>query len=288
MFDPPAGAPLASRELMGTASTVTVAGIRVGAGDFTVIAGPCAVENPAQLRRSAAAVRSAGAVVLRGGAYKPRTSPHSFQGLGADGLRMLAAVSGESGLPVVTEVLDCAAIPEIAEVADILQVGTRNAQNFALLREVGRARMPVLLKRGFGCTIDEWLQAAEYVLREGNDQVILCERGIRTFERRTRFTLDLSAVPVVKRLSHLPVIVDPSHAGGHRYLTRPLAQAPPAAGADGVIIDVHPEPEAARCDGDQALDFAAFDALMADMRGILASLGKRMSPAARVPATRTA
>ncbi len=222
-------------------------------------------------------MRTAGAAILRGGAFKPRTSPHSFQGLGQRGLHILAEVSKITGLPVVTEATDITAIPDVAGVAHILQIGTRNAQNFTLLREAGRTGKPVLLKRGFGCTIDEWLQAAEYVLREGNNQVILCERGIRTFERHTRFTLDLGAVPVVKRLSHLPVIVDPSHAGGHRYLTKPLALAAAAVGADGIMVDVHPEPATARCDGAQALDFSAFDDLMTGLRSVLASLGRHVA-----------
>lgn len=283
-----AGAPLASRDLLDAATVVRVAGISIGAGEFTVMAGPCAVEEHDTLLKTAMTVRSAGAAVLRGGAYKPRTSPHSFQGLAGQGLRMLAEVSQETGLPVVTEVVDPETIGDAARAAHILQVGTRNAQNFPLLRAVGRAGLPVLLKRGFGCTVDEWLQAAEYILNEGNDQVILCERGIRTFERHTRFTLDLSAVPVVKRLSHLPIVVDPSHATGRDYLAAPLALGAAAVGADGLLVDVHTEPGQAKCDGDQALDGAGFEDLMSRLRGVLAGLQRPLTkPPARFDLDRT-
>ena len=282
------GAPLASRAENGDSTVIDVAGLKIGSGDFTVVAGPCAVESRQQLSTTADLGRSAGAMVLRGGAYKPRTSPYSFQGLGPAGLRILAEVGREANLPVVTEVLDVRDVEEVAGSAQILQVGTRNAQNFTLLQEVGRTGLPVMLKRGFGCTIDEWLQAAEYVLREGNSRVILCERGIRTFEPRTRFTLDLSAVPVLKQLSHLPVFVDPSHGSGHRSLTRPLALAAAAAGADGIMVDVHPAPETAQCDGDQALDPVAFATLMKDVHAVVNALGRQLAPrSSRRPQTAT-
>ena len=234
-------------------STVRVGGVPIGPETFTLIAGPCAVESREQTLEAAQMAKSAGATLLRGGAFKPRTSPYAFQGLGEKGLAILAEVREVTGLPIVTEVVDAADVPLVADYADMLQVGTRNAQNFALLQAVGQIGKPVMLKRGMNGTIEEWLMAAEYIAQRGNLDIVLCERGIRTFETATRNTLDISAVPVAQRLSHLPVIVDPSHSGGSRELVLPLTRAAIAVGADGVIIDVHPHPETALCDGPQAL-----------------------------------
>ncbi|KAA2251395.1 3-deoxy-7-phosphoheptulonate synthase [Solihabitans fulvus] len=262
--------PLVSRCATGEDTGVPVAADRViGGGGFSLIAGPCAVEGGEQLMGLARDLAARGAGLLRGGVYKPRTSPYAFQGLGSDGLTMLRAASAATGLPVVTEVLDAAHVAAVAEQADMLQVGSRNGQNFALLKEVALTGLPVLLKRGFGCTVDEWLHSAEYVLAAGNSGVVLCERGIRTFESATRFTLDISAVPLVKRLSHLPVIVDPSHACGRRDLIIPLAAAAAAAGADGVMVDVHPCGPAALCDGAQALSPAEFGSLVTRVGQVL-------------------
>jgi 3-deoxy-7-phosphoheptulonate synthase len=268
--------PLAAREAAAERSVVPIgSGAEIG-GDFALIAGPCAVENPEQLSATASIARAGGAVALRGGAYKPRTSPYAFQGLKQDGLRMLAEVRAETGLPVVTEVVDTDTVDAVAEVADVLQIGTRNAQNFSLLSAAGRTGRPVLLKRGFGCTVSEWLGAAEYILAQGNSKVILCERGIRTFEGSTRFTLDLSAIPVVKQLSHLPVIVDPSHGTGHRHLVRPLALAAAAVGADGLLLDIHTDGEQALCDGKQALSPSEWLELTAALSSLLSSLGRTL------------
>ncbi|GAA4230984.1 3-deoxy-7-phosphoheptulonate synthase [Streptosporangium album] len=244
---------LVSRDNHPERSTVRVGGVPIGPGTVTLIAGPCAVETPQQTLDAAEMAKAAGATLLRGGAYKPRTSPYAFQGLGEAGLRILADVREQTGLPVVTEVVDAHDVELVASYADMLQVGTRNAQNFALLQAVGRIGKPVMLKRGMNATIEEWLMAAEYIAQRGNLDIVLCERGIRTFETATRNTLDVSAVPVVQRLSHLPVIIDPSHSGGRRDLVLPLTRAAIAVGADGVIIDVHPRPEQALCDGPQAL-----------------------------------
>ncbi|HXV16045.1 MAG TPA: 3-deoxy-7-phosphoheptulonate synthase [Gemmatimonadaceae bacterium] len=247
----------ASRTIVRAGSHATFGGDAI-----SVIAGPCSVENRDMLHETAAAVKRAGGSMLRGGAFKPRTSPYSFQGLGADALRMLADVRAETGLPVVTEVLDTRHVDLVAEYADMLQVGARNMQNFALLAELGRVQRPVLLKRGLSATITELLMAAEYIISHGNSQVLLCERGIRTFESATRNTLDISAIPVIKRESHLPIIVDPSHAGGDADLVLPLSLAAIAAGADGLIVEVHPNPEVALSDGDQSLTISAFESLM--------------------------
>ncbi|KUL52859.1 3-deoxy-7-phosphoheptulonate synthase [Streptomyces sp. A1499] len=244
---------LVSREHHVERTVVTVGGVPIGPGTLTVIAGPCAVETPAQTLAAARLAQAAGASLLRGGAFKPRTSPYAYQGLGEAGLRILADVRDETGLPLVTEVIDPDGVRLVAPYADMLQIGTRNMHNFALLQAAGEAGRPVLLKRGFGATIEEWLMAAEYIAQRGNLDIVLCERGIRTFETATRNTLDISAVPVVQRLSHLPVIVDPSHSGGRRDLVLPLTRAALAAGADGVMVDVHPDPATALCDGDQAL-----------------------------------
>ncbi|HET6687003.1 MAG TPA: 3-deoxy-7-phosphoheptulonate synthase [Jiangellaceae bacterium] len=264
-------------------STVVVGGaergVPIGPGTFTLVAGPCAVESAQQTFEAAEMAKAAGATLLRGGAFKPRTSPYAFQGLGEQGLRILAEVREATGLPVVTEVLDANDVPLVASYADMLQVGTRNMHNYALLQAVGRARLPVLLKRGMQATIEEWLMAAEYVAQRGNLDIVLCERGIRTFETATRNTLDIAAVPVVQQLSHLPVMVDPSHSGGRRDLVLPLARAAIAVGADGILVDVHPAPEEALVDGAQAL-------VGADLRE-LASVVRRMPPlVGRKPAQR--
>ncbi|MBI3326837.1 MAG: 3-deoxy-7-phosphoheptulonate synthase [Nitrospinae bacterium] len=253
---------LASRQVRETPTVVNVDGVQIGGKRVVVVAGPCSVESREQLLRTARAVKASGASLLRGGAYKPRTSPYSFQGLGEEGLQLLAEAKAETGLPIVTEVMSPEEVDLVASYADMLQIGARNAQNFSLLKKVGKTNKPVFLKRGMSTTIQEFLMAAEYVLSEGNPNVILCERGIRTFEPATRFTLDLNAVPVIKEESHLPVFVDPSHGTGHwRYVT-PMALAGIAAGADGIIVEVHPVPEEALCDGPQALKPDTFHALM--------------------------
>jgi 3-deoxy-7-phosphoheptulonate synthase len=266
-----------TREWHPDDTVVDVSGLCIGDGSFTVIAGPCAVESREQVLTTARAVRDAGAAMLRGGAFKPRTSPYSFRGLGLEGLDYLAEARAATGLPVVTEVLTPADVEIVSQRADMLQVGTRNAQNFALLEAVGGADRPVLLKRGLSNTVEEWLLAAEYVVSHGNPEVVLCERGIRTFEAATRNTLDLSSVPVVKSLSHLPVMVDPSHATGHRHLVVPMALAALAAGADGLLIEVHPDPEKALSDGPQSLTFAMFDELMAQIRRLSLALDRQLA-----------
>ena len=268
---------LASREFRPLDTIIEAAGVRIGAGDFVVMAGPCSVESPDQLTRTAESVAAAGACFLRGGAFKPRTSPYAFQGLGANGLDILHEGSRRTGLGVITEVMEVSQVGLVAENADILQIGARNMQNFPLLREVGKTQHPVMLKRGLSATIEEWLMAAEYIMNEGNPNVMLCERGIRTFETATRNTLDLSAIPLVKRISHLPVIADPSHGTGHRYLVEPMALAAAAAGADGLIIEVHPEPDTALSDGPQSLTLEGFDHLMASLRSVLSALGRELA-----------
>jgi 3-deoxy-7-phosphoheptulonate synthase len=267
---------LASRDFHPQDRVIEVgsAGVRVGGGSVTVMAGPCAVENLEQLEVTAEVVASAGVRILRGGAFKPRTSPYSFQGLGEKGLLMLREVADRLGMVVVTEVVAPADVPLVAEHADIVQVGSRNMANFELLRAVGSVPNPVLLKRGLGSTVDELLQAAEYILSTGNDGVMLCERGIRTFETSTRFTLDINAVPVLKQLSSLPVIVDPSHATGQRSLVKPVALAGVAAGADGLIVEVHPNPAAALSDGPQSLTPPQFFELVRDVRRVARALGR--------------
>ena len=268
---------LVSREFRHEDAVVEVSGRRVGGGAFCLIAGPCTVESRGQTLTTAHAVKAAGAGMLRGGAYKPRTSPYTFQGLGRPALDILAEAREETGLPIVTELMDVRQLEDVLEVADMVQLGARNMQNFDLLREVGRSDRPVLLKRGVMNTIEEWLLSAEYVAKEGNDQIVLCERGIRTFETATRSTLDISAVPVVKGLSSLPVIVDPSHAAGKRDLILPLARAAVVAGADGLIVEVHPAPETALCDGPQALHTERFGAWVEDVRRCVALMGKVMA-----------
>ncbi|MDA3647000.1 3-deoxy-7-phosphoheptulonate synthase [Saccharopolyspora indica] len=268
---------LVSREHHPERSVVDVAGVPIGPDNFTVIAGPCAVESAEQTAAAAELAMRAGATLLRGGAYKPRTSPYAFQGLGERGLRILAEVRAETGLPIVTEVVDADDVDVVAEHADMLQIGTRNMQNFALLQAAGAVGKPVLLKRGMNATIEEWLLAAEYIAQRGNLNIVLCERGIRTFEKATRNTLDISAVPVAQYLSHLPVIIDPSHSGGRRELVLPLSRAAVVAGADGVIVDVHPAPETAKCDGPQALVGADTDELADSMARLAEFMGRQLT-----------
>ncbi len=265
---------LVSRQHHPDRSTVWVRGVPVGPDTFTFMAGPCAVESPQQTLEAVEMAKAAGATIMRGGAYKPRTSPYAFQGLGEKGLEILAAVRETTGLPIVTEVVDARDVPVVADYADMLQIGTRNAANFGLLQAVGEAGKPVLLKRGMTATIEEWLMAAEYIAQRGNLDIVLCERGIRTFEPSTRNTLDISAVPVVQATSHLPVIVDPSHASGRKDLVVPLSRAAIAVGADGVIVDVHPDPESALCDGPQALLGAELRALAQAVRQLPPALGR--------------
>jgi len=252
---------------------ITVGDVAFGR-DFVVMAGPCSVESEHQTLETARAVKAAGADILRGGAFKPRTSPYSFQGLGLQGLKILDKARKETGLPIVTEVLDPRDVSWVAEYADILQIGTRNMQNFSLLKEVGTTQLPVLLKRGMFSTLDEWLNCAEYILSEGNPNVILCERGIRTFENYTRNTLDLSAVPAIKELTHLPIVIDPTHSTGKLSLIAPMSLAAVAAGADGLLIEVHHNPAQALCDADQALTPALFEELMQQLRPLHAYVQK--------------
>ncbi len=271
---------LASAELRGgERSVLQIGGRKVGGEHFALIAGPCTVETREQTLRTAQVVAAAGAAMFRGGAYKPRTSPYSFQGLGQEGLRMLAEAKAQTGLPIVTELMDLRDLDAVLEVADVVQIGARNMQNYTLLTEVGRSGRPVLLKRGLSATLDELLMAAEYILKEGNEGVMLCERGIRTFETAYRFTLDLMAVPVLKGLTHLPVIVDPSHAAGRRDLVLPLSLAAAAAGADGIIVEVHPDPDRAVCDGPQALPADEFADFAAAVERATALAGKAFAPA---------
>jgi len=265
---------LVSRDFQPEDTVVRVGATAIGGGAFGVIAGPCSIESEEQMLATARAVKAAGATMLRGGAFKPRSSPYAFQGMGVEGLRLLRAAGDATGLPVVTEVLDVRDAATVAEYADVLQVGARNMQNFMMLDELGTMRKPVLLKRGLSATIEELLSAAEYVLKGGNRDVILCERGIRTFETYTRNTLDLAAVAALKTLTHLPVIADPSHATGRRDLIAPMARAAVAAGADGLMIEVHPDPERARCDGPQSLTFEGFETLMQDIGPRIAIEGK--------------
>ncbi|HEX9016348.1 MAG TPA: 3-deoxy-7-phosphoheptulonate synthase [Chloroflexota bacterium] len=265
---------LASREFQPTDSIVQVGDLEVGGKDLTIMAGPCSVESLDQMMETALAVKAAGATVIRGGAFKPRTSPYAFQGLGEEGLKILTQVRDRTGLKIITEVMEPEQVDAVAEHSDILQIGARSMQNFPLLKQVGATNKPILLKRGLAATIEEWLMAAEYVMAGGNFNVILCERGIRTFETAVRNTLDLSAVPVVKRLSHLPVIVDPSHGTGKWYLVRPMAMASVAAGADGLIIEVHPTPDTALSDGPQSLSPGNFTELMGQLRAVAAAVGR--------------
>jgi 3-deoxy-7-phosphoheptulonate synthase len=269
---------LVSREHNPNRSVIKVGGVPIGPDTFTVIGGPCAVETQAQTMAAALMAKAAGACLLRGGAYKPRTSPYAFQGLGEAGLKILAEVGAETGLPVVTEVIDPGSVDLVASYADMFQVGARNMQNFALLQAVGAASKPVLLKRGMSASIQEWLLAAEYIAQRGNLNIVLCERGIRTFEAATSNTLDIAAVPIAQQLSHLPVIVDPSHSGGRRELVLPLTKAAIAVGADGLIVDIHPEPKLALCDGDQALIRSDLSEIARVMAVLPPLVGRTLTP----------
>jgi 3-deoxy-7-phosphoheptulonate synthase len=272
---------LAAMEFAASPTRVPLGDVEVGGAEVVVVAGPCSVEGLDMLNATAEAVKAAGARGLRGGAFKPRTSPYSFQGLEEEGLRQLAEVRARTGLPVVTEVMDTRQAELVAGYADVLQIGARNMQNFALLNEVGRLHRPVLLKRGMSATVKDLLLAAEYVMNQGNMRVILCERGIRTFESATRNTFDLAAIPVLKMETHLPVFADPSHAAGRRDLVRALSCAAIAAGADGLIVEVHPEPETAVSDGEQSLTFPEFDALMEALRPFVGAAGRRLAAAVK-------
>lgn len=267
---------LASREFNPRPSKIKVSGVEIGGQRIVVMAGPCAVESEQQLMETARAVKKLGGSVVRGGAFKPRTSPFAFQGLEMEGLKILAKVKSDLGIPVITEVVDIQNIESVAKHVDILQVGARNMQNFALLKELGKLKHPILLKRGLSATVTEWLTAADYLLAEGNRKVILCERGIRTFEDSTRFALDITSIAVVKRFSHLPIIVDPSHAAGHSAYVPSIAKAAIAAGADGILVEVHPNPEEALVDGLQSLSVPAFERLMAELRPIAEAVGRHL------------
>jgi 3-deoxy-7-phosphoheptulonate synthase len=271
---------LASTQLRhGERSVFDIGGRKVGGEHFALIAGPCTVESRDQTLTTAEIVKEAGATMLRGGAYKPRTSPYAFSGLGQEGLRLLAEAKERTGLPIVTECMDVRDLEAVCEVADVIQIGARNMQNYTLLSEIGRTGIPALLKRGLSSTLEELLMAAEYILKEGNERVLLCERGIRTFETAYRFTLDLTAIPVLKELSHLPVIVDPSHAAGRRDLVEPLSLAAAAAGADGIIVEVHPQPEDAICDGPQQIRGSEFAEYAAKVEQAAAIAGKSLGAA---------
>jgi 3-deoxy-7-phosphoheptulonate synthase len=268
---------LASRSFRPAGTVVRVGDVDVGGKRVVVMAGPCSVESRDQIERSAEIVARLGAQVIRGGAFKPRSSPYAFQGLGEDGLHMLREAADRNGLLVVSEVMDLTQVPLVAQYADILQVGARNMQNFNLLRELGRQRKPVLLKRGISATIEELLLSAEYILAGGNYDVILCERGIRTFETYTRNTMDISAIPVVKKLSHLPIVADPSHGTGRRDMVAPMGRAAVAAGSDGLLVEVHPDPDHALSDGAQSLRFEQFEELMSQLRIIAPAVGRSMA-----------
>ena len=266
-----------SRKTNSDNTIVNINGVKVGGSDIVIIAGPCAVESREQLFETARAVRMSGARILRGGAFKPRSSPYNFQGLGEEGLKQLSQIRKETGLPVVTEVMDTGQVELVSGYADMIQIGSRNMQNYPLLKVAGMGRKPVLLKRGMMATVEEFLLAAEYILNQGNEQVILCERGIRTFETSTRNTLDLSAVPMLKRLSHLPVIVDPSHGTGLRWMVPAMSKAAVAVGADGLIMEVHFKPEEALCDGYQSLNLDEFAQLMSDLKKIARAIGRKIT-----------
>ena len=267
---------LCSREFHPQDTIVEVDGVTIGGDAIVVMAGPCAVENEQQLLDTARAVKAAGATILRGGAYKPSTSPYSFRGLGEQGLELLAQIKKETGLSIITEVMSLYDVELVAKYADIMQIGTRNMQNFNLLEEVGKTGKPVMLKRGLSATIQEWMLAAEYIMAQGNKRVILCERGIRTFETYTRNTMDLSSIPVIKKVSHLPIVADPSHGTGKWYLVAPMALAAVAAGADGLIIEVHPQPDAALKDGPQSLTFENFRQLMSKLEPVTTAVGRHL------------
>ena len=265
----------ANRKFHPEDTVVDVSGVKVGGGSFAVIAGPCSVESESQIETVAAAVQTAGAKLLRGGAFKPRTSPYSFQGMRAEGLELLRHARAKTGMPIVTEIMNTEHLPLFADV-DLIQVGARNMQNFELLKAVGQSGRPVLLKRGLSATLEELVMSAEYIMAEGNDQVILCERGIRTFEPSMRNTLDISAVPMLKKMTHLPVVIDPSHAAGIAWMVEPLAAAAVAAGADGLMVEVHNDPARALCDGAQSLTPAQFSALMDKLRPLVSLMGKTL------------
>jgi len=265
---------LSSREFHPLDTTIKVGGITIGGKEIVVMAGPCAVESEKQLLETARAVKAAGATILRGGAFKPSTSPYQFRGLGEVGLELLARVKKEVGLLVITEVMSPVEVELVARYADILQIGARNMQNFNLLEEVGKAGKPVMLKRGLSATVQEWLLAAEYIMSQGNEQLMLCERGIRTFETYTRNTMDISAIPIIEKVSHLPIIADPSHGTGKWYLVIPMALAAVAAGADGIMVEVHPNPDLALKDGAQSLTFANFYQLMSQLKSVAEAVGR--------------
>jgi 3-deoxy-7-phosphoheptulonate synthase len=267
---------LASHEVRKEPTVVTCGDVKIGGDYFAIIGGPCSVESAEQIEETAAAVKKAGAHLLRGGAYKPRTSPYSFQGLEEEGLKLLEAAGKKTGMPVITEVMTPEQVPLVEKYADMLQVGARNMQNYSLLKAVGKARKPVFLKRGMASTIKEWLMSAEYIMSEGNPEVIMCERGIRTFETETRNTLDIQAVPVLKKLTHLPVVIDPSHAAGRWDIVAPMAKAAVAAGADGLMIEVHPAPEVAFSDGPQSLKPEKFEKLINELRPLLDLMNKKI------------
>lgn len=267
---------LSSREFQPSSTVVRVGDLAIGDESVVVIAGPCAVESEEQVLQAARAVKAAGANILRGGAFKPSTSPYTFRGLGEEGLKILVTAREETGMPVITEVMTPHDVELVSRYADVLQVGTRNMQNYMLLDEVGKAEKPVMLKRGMSATIQEWLLSAEYIMAQGNRQVMLCERGIRTFETYTRNTMDISAIPVIHRESHLPIIADPSHGTGKWYLVSPLAAAAVASGADGVMVEVHPDPESALKDGAQSLTFENFDRLMSEVARVAQAVGRKM------------
>ncbi|UCH51078.1 MAG: 3-deoxy-7-phosphoheptulonate synthase [Chloroflexota bacterium] len=268
---------LSSREFHPLDTKVKIGGITIGGKEIVVMAGPCAVESEQQLLETAKAVKAAGATILRGGAFKPSTSPYQFRGLGEHGLKLLAHVKKEIGLPIITEVMTPGEVGMVAKYSDILQVGARNMQNFNLLEEVGKTGKPVMLKRGLSATIQEWLLAAEYVLAQGNEQLILCERGIRTFETYTRNTIDISVIPIIEKVSHLPIIADPSHGTGKWYLVTPVALAAVAAGADGIMVEVHPHPDLALKDGAQSLTFANFQQLMSQLKSVADAVGRHVA-----------
>ncbi len=274
---------LASREFHPLDTVIDVAGVTIGGKEVVVIAGPCAVESEEQAIETAKAVKAAGATILRGGAYKPSTSPYSFRGLGKAGLEILAKARKETGLPVITEVMTPEDVELVAEYSDILQIGARNMQNFNLLVEVGKTNKPVMLKRGLSATIQEWLLAAEYILAQGNSQLMLCERGIRTFETYTRNTFDVSSIPIIEKVSHLPIVADPSHGTGKWYLVTPMALAAVAAGADGIMVEVHPNPDSALKDGAQSLTFDNFHHLMAQLKPIAEAVGRRLATPSERP-----
>ncbi|HVF09966.1 MAG TPA: 3-deoxy-7-phosphoheptulonate synthase [Abditibacteriaceae bacterium] len=267
---------LVARETKPAGTVFEVGDVTIGGAQICMMAGPCSVEGREQLLETAKAVREAGAQILRGGAYKPRTSPYDFQGLGLEGLKLLAEAREATGMPIITEVMTPGLVGQVCEYADILQIGARNMQNYDLLREVGRCRTPAMLKRGLSATIEEWLKAAEYILAGGNASVMLCERGIRTYEPSTRFTLDLSAVPAIKKASHLPIIIDPSQGTGRRDMVAAMSKAALACGADGLLIEVHPHPEDALSDGQQTIDSGQFATLMRELKPIAEAVGRRL------------